>query len=177
MSAASIVDMPSRSEIEKSLAPMRARTAAISSRISRADSGCLASSQKNHVSVYADVSCPAKRSVLQGVSTEIDRICLPNSPNLINDLVVRKLAFRVLGIVGTQKDAHDIAAIAPHDTFTNYVPCNFTNIPQVAPKTAILAARKVNEKIEDWFWKISPKIFEQYVKRPMVQRVDAGGYV
>jgi hypothetical protein len=77
--AASIVNMPSRSDIKKSLAPMQARTASISSRIAHADSGCLASSQKNHVSVCADVSCPAKRSVLQGVRTEIDYI-LPTYP-------------------------------------------------------------------------------------------------
>ena len=70
-SAASIVDMPSRSVIEKSLAPMRARTAAISSRIFRADSGCFAISQRNHVNEPAVVSCPAKRRVLRRVRHRI----------------------------------------------------------------------------------------------------------
>lgn len=98
----------------------------------------------------------------------------PNLPNLIDDLAIGELGFRVLGIVSTQKDAHDIATIALYDAFTNYVPRNLTNGFQVDPKAAILAARKVNKKIEDWFRKISPEVFEQCVERPIVQRVDAG---
>jgi hypothetical protein len=98
----------------------------------------------------------------------------PNLPNLINGLAVGELGFRILGTISTQNDAHDIATIALNNAFPNYAPRNFTNAFQVPSKTAILAPRKVNEKIEDWFRKISPEIFEQCVERPMVQRVDAG---
>ena len=97
----------------------------------------------------------------------------PNLPNLINGLTVGELGFRILGTVSTEKDADDIATIALNNAFTDYVPRNFTNAFQVVSKTAILATRKVNKKIEDGFRKISPEIFEQCLKLPMVQRVDA----
>src|SRR6266702_1696991 len=125
------------------------------------------------MSAYLQMYRALPKEVFYKVSELKSIASFSNLPNLINDLAIGELGFRVLGIVSTQKDAHDIAAIALNDAFMNNVPRNLTNAFQVVSKSAILAARKVNKKIEDWFGKISPERFEQCVKRPMVQRVDA----
>ena len=178
LSALSIIDMPSRSAIEKSLAPMRARTAAISSRISRADSGCFASSQRNHVNELAEVSCPARRRVLRCVMSDHERIADSScdSRNLVYDFTVRESGLWIFRTIGTQKNAHDIAAVAFDDTFTHNPTRDLPNTAQVVPETTILASRKVDQQVEDRLWKVPPERFEQRIERTMVQRVDAVCY-
>src|SRR5258708_25660874 len=157
---------------------MRARTAAISSRISRANSGCFASSQRNHVNELAEVSCPARRRVLRCVMSEHGRIADSScdSRNLVYDFTVRESGLGIFRTIGTQKNAHDIAAVAFDDTFTHNPTRDFPNTAQVVPETTILASREVDQQVEDRLWKVPPERFEQRIERTMVQRVDAVCY-
>jgi hypothetical protein len=56
---------------------------------------------------------------------------------------------------------------------TQYPTQDLTNTVNVVSKAAILASRKVHKKIKDRFGQVSPKRFEQCIKRAMIQRIDA----
>jgi hypothetical protein len=165
--------MPSRSVIEKSLVPMRPRTAAISSRISCAESGCFASSQKNHVNEFAEVSCPARRRVLGGVKKKTEWIAwCPNTPNLIDDLTICESGVGIFRPVSAQKNAHDIAAVPFDDASAHYPARDLSNTTQVVSEATILASRKIDKKIEDRFREVPPEIFKQRLERTMVKGVN-----
>ena len=79
----------------------------------------------------------------------------------------------VFRTIGPQKNAHDIAAVALDDALTHNPARDFPNTAQVVSEATILASRKVDQKVENRFWKEPPERFEQRIERAMIQRVDA----
>jgi hypothetical protein len=79
----------------------------------------------------------------------------------------------IFRLVSTQEDAHDVAAISLDDASSHNSTRDLPNPAQVVSEATILASRKIDKKIEDWFWKVPPERFEQRIERTMVERVDA----